>query len=73
MIESGIAAFQVAMLSFASPDLLQSLPILAEALEGGATAAVEEAAAAENEATTVYQSVNPAGNVNYVGITNNLE
>jgi hypothetical protein len=50
MIESGIAAFPVAMLAFVSPDLLESLPILAEGLEGGATFAVEEGAVAAEEA-----------------------
>ena len=52
MIESGIAAAQLAILSFESPDLLPSLGVLAEALEGGATVAAEGAVAAESTVAT---------------------
>ena len=45
-IAGGIAAGQLAILSVASPDLLQSLPILAEGLEAGATFAAQEGAVA---------------------------
>jgi RHS repeat-associated protein len=88
-IAGGIAAFQVTVLSFESPDMVQSLPILAKALGGVEEAAVagEEAAVAaettvpetgaisvaEGGGNIVYRSVDAAGNVNYVGITGNLE
>jgi hypothetical protein len=50
-IASGIAAAQVAVLFFESPDMVLSLPILAEA-EGGATAAAEGAVDAESAVNT---------------------
>jgi len=49
-IESGVGALQLAILSFESPETPLASKILYDALEGGATSAVEEAVAAEETA-----------------------